>query len=94
MCIGLVFPTLPGFVIRQFRRKTTKLNEGLKIRFADEEDDHPDYPSAYGVAGWTKNDEQLMVYDRYDLWAFDPQNHEPPVNLTKMVGSKKLSFAT
>ena len=72
--------------------KTVRLNEGLKIKFADEEDDHPDFPSQYGIAGWTKNDEQLIVYDRYDLWAFDPENKKKPVNLTKIGRSQKIVF--
>ncbi len=72
--------------------KTVRLNERLKIKFADEEDDHPDYPSSYGVAGWTKNDQQLIVYDRYDLWAFDAENKRPPMNLTKIGRQQKLVF--
>ncbi len=72
--------------------KTTTLNEGLKIKFADEEDDHPDYPSQYGIAGWTKNDEKVIIYDRYDLWAFDPENKKQPVNLTKIGRQQKTVF--
>src|SRR5579859_110212 len=72
--------------------KTARVNEGLKVRFADEEDDHPDYPSAYGMAGWTKNDEELIIYDRYDLWAFDPQHGKPPLNLTKIGRQQKIVF--
>jgi dipeptidyl aminopeptidase/acylaminoacyl peptidase len=72
--------------------KIYRLNENLKTKFADEEDDHPDYPSAYGLAGWTKNDEQIIVYDRYDLWAFDPQNKKAPVNLTKVGREQKIVF--
>lgn len=63
--------------------KTEKLTQGLKIKFADEEDDHPDYPGQYGSAGWTKDDQLFLAYDRYDIWAFDPQNKKAPVNLTK-----------
>ncbi len=72
--------------------KTVRLNEGLKIKFADEEDDHPDFPGQYGIAGWTKNDELIIVYDRYDLWAFDPENKKTPVNLTKIGRSQKIVF--
>jgi hypothetical protein len=31
------------------------------------EDDHPDYPSPYGVAGWSENDNRVLIYDRYDI---------------------------
>src|SRR6266487_272316 len=64
--------------------KTVRLNESLKIKFADEEDDHPDYPNGYGAAGWTKDDNLFLAYDRYDIWAFDPENKKAPVNLTKI----------
>ncbi|MBS1558181.1 MAG: S9 family peptidase [Bacteroidetes bacterium] len=72
--------------------KSSKLNEGLKIKFADEEDDHPGFPNPYGLAGWTKNDAQLIIYDRYDLWAFDGENKNKPVNLTKIGRSQKIVF--
>ncbi len=69
-----------------------KLNQGLKEKFADEEDDHPDYPNPYGIAGWMENDESLLVYDRYDIWAFDPENRKAPVNLTQTGRKEKLVF--
>ncbi|MGK7311593.1 MAG: prolyl oligopeptidase family serine peptidase [Candidatus Longimicrobiales bacterium M2_2A_002] len=38
----------------------------------DETDDHPMAPYPYGLAGWTADDERLLVYDRFDIWAVDP----------------------
>lgn len=58
----------------------------------DEENDVPDYPSAYGVAGWTANDESLLIYDRYDIWKFDPMGTVPPVNLTVNGREERLSY--
>ena len=72
--------------------KTVRLNDKMKVMFAEEEDDHPDFPGAYGSAGWTKNDELLLVYDRYDIWAFDPAGKKPAVNLTQTGRSQKTSF--
>ncbi len=66
--------------------------KALKISFADEEDDHPDYPGPYGMAGWTEDDKLLIVYDRYDLWAFDPAGNTKPVNLTKIGREQKIVF--
>ncbi len=40
--------------------------------FYDELNDSPKYPGSYGIAGWTENDEALLIYDRYDIWKFDP----------------------
>ena len=36
--------------------------------FWDEKDDHPMMPESYGVAAWTKDDEDVILNDRYDLW--------------------------
>lgn len=72
--------------------KTLKLTQGTKVKFADEEDDHPDYPSPYGTAGWTNDDQLFIAYDRYDLWAFDPINNKAPVNLTKVGRQEKTVF--
>ncbi|MFK8060661.1 MAG: prolyl oligopeptidase family serine peptidase, partial [Polaribacter sp.] len=41
--------------------------------FYNELHDAPSTPSAYGTAGWTKNDESLILYDRYDVWEFNPE---------------------
>ncbi len=72
--------------------RTVKLAPDLKVSLADEEDDHPDYPGSYGAAGWTANDQQFIVYDRYDLWALDPENKKGPVNLTKIGRQEKIVF--
>ena len=69
-----------------------KLNKDLKVKFADEEDDHPDYPSRYGSAGWTAKDERFIAYDRYDLWSFDPFGATVPENLTKIGRQEKIRF--
>lgn len=72
--------------------KKVRLNENLKVKFADEEDDHPDFPNSYGAAGWTKDDQLFLAYDRYDIWAFDPENKKAPVNLTKIGRQQKIAF--
>ncbi len=72
--------------------KVEKLNRGLSVAFADEENDSPDFPSSYGFAGWTLEDQNLIVYDRYDMWMFDPQNQKPPTNLTGVGRKEKIVF--
>lgn len=34
----------------------------------DTDNDVPDYPGSYGNAGWTKDDEFIVIYDRYDIY--------------------------
>ncbi len=42
--------------------------------FYNELHDTPSPPSSYGAAGWTEKDGALILYDRYDLWMFDPDS--------------------
>jgi len=39
-----------------------------------------------GIAGWLSNDEAVLVYDKYDIWLFDPNGISKPVNITKGYG--------
>ncbi|RPG04520.1 MAG: S9 family peptidase [Pelagibacteraceae bacterium TMED267] len=52
--------------------KYTELTKGKK--FYNELNDTPNHPRSYGSAGWTKNDKRILIYDRYDIWEFDPEN--------------------
>ena len=53
--------------------KLTSLTIG-KI-FYNEINDRPNYPNSYGIAGWTENDASVLIYDRYDIWEFNPENN-------------------
>lgn len=64
------------------------LTRGLPSKFFDEEHDTPNLPGAYGSAGWTTGDRYLWLYDRYDIWQFDPTGKEKPTNLTAGWGRK------
>ena len=46
--------------------KTSKYTELTKGNFYDELNDSPN-PRSYGLAGWTKNDKKILIYDRYDI---------------------------
>ena len=58
----------------------------------DEENDTPDYPRPHGSAGWTADDQSILIYDRYDIWRFDPEAKTSPVNLTKDGRQKKIRY--
>ncbi len=85
-------PDTAWFAYSVSTQKALNLTEGLKFKLADEENDSPDYPGSYGSAGWTTDDRLFLAYDRYDIWAFDPQNLTAPVNLTKLGRSEKMVF--
>lgn len=53
-------------------RKNLTKNKG----FYSEWHDYPDYPYAYGLAGFTKDDKSIVLYDRYDIWEFNPKSGE------------------
>ncbi len=42
-------------------------------QFYNELHDYPDDPYSYGSAGWTEDDAKFLIYDRFDIWAFDPE---------------------
>ena len=58
----------------------------------DEDNDVPDYPDAHGCAGWTKDDARVLIYDRYDIWSFNPDGDEKPINLTKNGRSERVRY--
>ncbi|MEM1123866.1 MAG: prolyl oligopeptidase family serine peptidase, partial [Bacteroidota bacterium] len=62
--------------------KTMQLTNNQKIAFYDELNDRPMHPYSYGMAGWANNDQYVLIYDRYDIWQFDPKGLEQPKNLT------------
>ncbi|MBC7745408.1 MAG: S9 family peptidase [Flavobacterium sp.] len=73
-------------------RKMVQLNKGLDVKFYDEENDVPDDPAPYGFSTWTKDDKEILIYDRYDIWSFNPESGTQK-NLTKGIGRKqKITF--
>jgi dipeptidyl aminopeptidase/acylaminoacyl peptidase len=73
-------------------RKVTNLTGKTGVSFTDEENDSPTDPDTYGVAGWTKNDEAVLLFDRYDIWKVNPKTGAA-VNFTNGVGrANKLIF--
>ncbi len=61
----------------------TRLTDNRVAPFFNEENDVPDYPDEYGLAGWLANDEAVLVYDRFDLWKIDPDGKKKPHRLTR-----------
>ncbi len=69
------------------------LTKDLKIAFWDEDDDQPDDPPPHGLMRWAENDKYVYLYDKYDIWKFDPLGKEAPVNFTAGYGRKnKLTY--
>ena len=79
---------------------TISLADGVKHQLTtpktfvgwDEDNDEPNYPEAYGAAGWSEGDANLYLYDRYDIWKFDPKGVEKPVNMTVNGRENKIAY--
>lgn len=61
------------------------LSASLPHAVHDERHDMPEMPGAYGTAGWTRDGQSLLIYDRYDLWQVFPDGR-PARNLTAGYG--------
>ncbi len=60
---------------------TRSLTAAIKPPVWNEQDDRPEPPSPYGAAGWTKDSQSLVIYDRYDVWQVFTDDR-PAKNLT------------
>ncbi len=56
------------------------------VRLSQETWSTPSTPSAWGISGWTANDRQVLINDRYDIWVVDPRGATAPRRLTGGVG--------
>jgi len=66
--------------------KTVEITNGLPVKFDRETHDTPSEPPAWGIAGWTPNDNSVLVYDRYDVWELDPAGAREPKVVTDSYG--------
>jgi dipeptidyl aminopeptidase/acylaminoacyl peptidase len=72
--------------------KKVSLTAKITTKMGEEDNDIPDDPGAYGLAGWEEKDKSVLVYDRYDIWKINPATGAA-INLTNNEGRKnKLIF--
>ncbi len=72
--------TVPGGVI-------TNLTGSLGVGFHNEEHDSPSEPGSYGAAGWTKDGNWVLLYDRHDPWQVSADGAKAR-NVTEGAGRK------
>ena len=54
-------------------RAIVNITKSVQTTFVDRESDVTiKQKPAFGVAGWTKNDESVILYDKFDLWRIAP----------------------
>jgi dipeptidyl aminopeptidase/acylaminoacyl peptidase len=72
--------------------KITNLTKNLGVNFWAEDYDSPGTPFAYGMAGWSADDQYALLYDRYDIWQVAAEGSSAK-NLTDGLGRKgKIQF--
>jgi hypothetical protein len=72
--------------------KIVKITDPKTIRAFNEENDTPEYPPSYSSAGWSKDDHDFLVYDKYDIWKVDPTGVETHIRLTLNGREKGLIY--
>lgn len=77
------YPDSSYFIYNISEKTTSNLTKAIEVALYDELNDRPNHPRPYGTAGWAENDEYFLVYDRYDIWVFDPAQQEAPRKLTQ-----------
>lgn len=71
----------------------TNLTGNLAVNFWDESNDTPSEPYPYGVAGWTENDNSVLLYDKFDIWKFELTSAGKNTCITNQSGRQnKLSY--
>ena len=65
-------------------RTSKTVNVSAKVRFPlyDEWTDEQQRFKSYGTVNWEGDDKRMLVYDRFDVWALDPEGERPPVNMS------------
>lgn len=69
--------------------KSVCISEKVPVPLWDEDNDNPMPKPPYGMAGWSKDDNAVLVYDRHDIWSLDPAGVKDPVCLTAGEGRKR-----
>lgn len=69
------------------RQDTTyDLTSRINFNFYQEDWDIPSEPQSYGIGGWLKHDDAIIIYDRYDVWKIFTSRGNAALNLTAADG--------
>ena len=63
-------------------QKKYSITKNIKTKFYDEDNDVPERPGSYGIAGWTNDDKYILIYDKFDIWKISPDLSQKPINIT------------
>lgn len=68
--------TAKNWMVYNIKKRTLQVaNTNCPYPVQEEDWDLPTAAAPYGNANWTKDDASFVFYDRYDIWAFDPEEN-------------------
>ncbi|NLO19969.1 MAG: S9 family peptidase [Ignavibacteria bacterium] len=68
------------------RDSTFDITSKINVDFYQEDWDIPSEPRSYGIGGWLKNDDAILLYDKYDIWKVFTSRGNATINLTAAEG--------
>jgi len=75
------------FVYSIATAEVINLTEQIPVELRNILDDHPNILPPWGTAGWTEDDEGMLIYDQFDIW-FAPVDGDPE-NMTGGEGRRR-----
>lgn len=66
----------------------TDISTAIGFPVYNEEHDLPKPAESYGIAGWMAGGNEVVLYDRYDMWVIDLTGKNAPYSLTNGWGRK------
>ena len=85
---GLYFKGSHFKVYSMEAKKQTNISESAPVSFVNVDMDVPTDERPWGIAGWARDGDSLVVYHKYDIWKLKLDGSEA-VNLTGGEGDKK-----
>ncbi|MCF6407517.1 prolyl oligopeptidase family serine peptidase [Chitinophaga filiformis] len=65
------------------------LSSGIKTNWIKYQNDYPDAAeNDYGIQGWLKGGEEVLLRDQFDIWQISLNGKNTPINITNGYGSK------
>jgi len=76
-------PDSSWFTFSVSKLKEYRVSSPAVIKASDEENDVPEWPSSYQIAGWNDEETALYIYDRYDIWRVSADGGFAPERITR-----------
>ncbi|WNC73199.1 prolyl oligopeptidase family serine peptidase [Thalassotalea psychrophila] len=80
------------WVYDRSKNKKRNITKGLPVSFADEDHDYPSKVPGYGIAGWLKDDDGILVYDKFDIWLLQTDGDDAKCLTCEMGRPNSLQF--